>query len=313
MRSFNRSRHMCEWDDFRDREAFVRGRLADSDREPIPPFLLLSEPGVTAREQRACSEIWTRKRLAAAAVERGRLAFRFTADDDEKIKLGYLSNDFHDHATALLLVEMLEAHDRSRFEIHAYSYGKDDGKDMRRRLTRAFDRFHDIASRSDADAAREINADGIHILIDLKGFTQNTRTSILALRPAPLQVNYLGYPGTLGAGLCDYIISDVFVTPEFRRRRLRGSVRPASPLLSAPRAQGPHRPHARPRLGRLAEGRFRLLLLQPGVQAHARHIRRLVSTSRRRVGKRAVASGFQLRRRAICAMRRSSAESADRA
>lgn len=214
MRSFNRSRQMCEWDEFRDREAFVRARLNEPDGEPIPPFFLLSEPGVTAREQRTCSEIWMRKRLATAAAERTRLAFRFPTYDSEKIRLGYLSNEFHDHATALLLVETLEAHDRSRFEIHAYSYGQDDGKGMRRRLTRAFDHFHDIAAHSDADAARKINGDGIHILIDLKGFTKDTRTSVLALRPAPVQVNYLGYPGTLGAGLCDYIITNSYVTPD---------------------------------------------------------------------------------------------------
>ena len=205
---------MCEWDDFPDREALMRNQLLDQRHEPIPPFLLLSEPGITAREQRACSEIWMQKRLSTAVAERERLAFRFPPGDNERIKLGYLSNDFQEHATALLLVETLEAHDRSCFEIHAYSYGKDDGKETRRRLTRAFHQFHDISSRSDAEAARKINEDGIHILIDLKGFTQNTRTSILALRPAPLQVNYLGYPGTLGAGLCDYIISDSFVTPE---------------------------------------------------------------------------------------------------
>lgn len=204
---------MCEWEDFSDREAFVRHQLCDQDGEPIPPFLLLAEPGVTASEQRACSEIWMRQRLTTAALERERLAFRFPSGESEKIKLGYLSNDFQDHATALLLIETLEAHDRSRFETHAYSYGRDDGKEMRRRLTRAFDQFHDIAYRPDADAARKINDDGIHILVDLKGFTQNTRTSILALRPAPLQVNYLGYPGTLGEGLCDYIVSDSFVTP----------------------------------------------------------------------------------------------------
>ncbi|WP_425487340.1 UDP-N-acetylglucosamine-peptide N-acetylglucosaminyltransferase [Methylocystis heyeri] len=205
---------MCEWDDFHTREAFVRERLRDLDGEPIPPFWLLSEPGVSGREHRASSDIWMRKRLALAAVEKERLAFDFPAGETGKIRLGYLSNDFHDHATALLLVETLEAHDRSRFEVHAYSYGKDDGREMRRRLACAFDHFHDISSNSDNEAARRINDDGIHILIDLKGFTQNTRTSILALRPAPVQVNYLGYPGTLGAELCDYIISDSFVTPD---------------------------------------------------------------------------------------------------
>jgi predicted O-linked N-acetylglucosamine transferase (SPINDLY family) len=205
---------MCEWDDFPARGAFVRDRLSDQSGEPIPPFLLLSEPGVSAREHRACSDQWMHKRLACAAVERERLAFDFPVGGAGKIKLGYLSNDFHDHATAILIVETLETHDRSRFEIHAYSYGMDDGKKMRRRLASAFDHFHDIASSSDSEAARKINDDGIHILIDLKGFTQNTRTSILALRPAPVQVNYLGYPGTLGAELCDYIISDAFVTPD---------------------------------------------------------------------------------------------------
>ena len=214
MRSFVRTRQMCEWDDFRDRQEFARARLADLDGEPLPPFTLLSEPGVTAGEQRACSEIWMRERLAAAAVQRESLAFRFSDETCSKIRLGYLSNDFHDHATALLLVEMLEAHDRSLFELHAFSYGKDDGKEMRRRLMRAFDRFSDISALSDVEAAQAIHKDGIHILIDLKGFTQATRTSILGLRPAPLQVNYLGYPGTLGANLCDYIITDSFVTPD---------------------------------------------------------------------------------------------------
>lgn len=213
MRSFIRTRRMCEWDDFDNRQAFARARLADPEGEPAPPFLLLSEPGLTAAEQRTCSEIWMRKRLAAAAKERERLAFQFSDDACPKIRLGYLSNDFHDHATALLLVESLEAHDRSLFELHAYSYGEDDGKDMRRRLRRAFDRFSDIGALSNVEAAQAIHRDGIHILIDLKGFTQGTRTSILALRPAPLQVNYLGYPGTLGANLCDYIITDSFVTP----------------------------------------------------------------------------------------------------
>lgn len=204
---------MCEWEDFAGRPAFARAKLTDPNGELMPPFQLLSEPGVTAAEHRACSENWMRERIAAAAPDRERLNLRFSDAPFTKIRLGYLSNDFHDHATALLLVEMLEAQDRSLFELYAYSYGKDDGKEMRPRLRRAFDRFSDIGPLSDVEAAREIHADGVHILIDLKGFTQATRTSILALRPAPLQVNYLGYPGTLGDGLCDYIVTDSFVTP----------------------------------------------------------------------------------------------------
>lgn len=215
MRSFIRARRMCDWQDFDNRAAFARSRLGHLEGERFPPFLLLAEPGLSATEQRVCSETWMHGRLAAAAESRAKLAFRFAPWDGgrTKIRLGYLSNDFHDHATALLLIESLEAHDDTRFELHAYSYGKDDGKEMRSRLRRAFDRFTDIGQFSDEEAANAINRDGIDILIDLKGFTQGTRTSILALRPAPIQVNYLGYPGTLGPGLCDYIITDDFCTP----------------------------------------------------------------------------------------------------
>ena len=206
---------MCEWHNFDNRQAFARTRLAGPEGKNLPPFMLLAEPGFSAAEQSACSEIWMRERLAAAAVEREGLGLRFPAPDElrKKIRLGYISNDFHDHATALLLIETLEAHDHARFELHAYSYGVEKGDAMRARLRRSFDCFNDITPLSDVDAARAIHKDGIDILVDLKGFTKETRTSILALRPAPIQVNYLGYPGTLGPGLCDYIITDAFCTP----------------------------------------------------------------------------------------------------
>lgn len=215
MRSFIRARQMCEWDDFGQRQAFVRARLAATDGPRLSPFLLLSEPGITEGEQRDCSEQWMRQRLAEALPERERQTFGFSGRDRGAgpIRLGYLSNDFHDHATARLIVEMLEAHDRTRFETHAYSYGPDDGKAMRPRLVRAFDHFTDIGPLTDSQAAQAIHRDGVDILIDLKGFTRDTRTSILALRPAPIQVNFLGYPGTFGPGLCDYIITDAFCTP----------------------------------------------------------------------------------------------------
>lgn len=213
MRALGRSRSMCEWGDFaRDGEA-LRDLLSKGTADKLPPFFLLSEPGVGADDHRRCAELWTRDRRAAAIAERIRLDFRFLSPARSKIRLGYLSNDFHDHATALLLIEMLEAHDRGRFELNAYSYGADDGKAMRRRLLGAFDQFSDISALSDSDAARAIHHDEVDILIDLKGFTANARTGILMLRPAPVQVNYLGYPGTLGSEVCDYIITDAFVTP----------------------------------------------------------------------------------------------------
>jgi predicted O-linked N-acetylglucosamine transferase (SPINDLY family) len=216
MRSFVRTRKMCDWHAFDDRAPYARARMDEAEGDPLPPFVLLAEPGLSAMEQRACSEAWMRDRLAMAADVRARLAFRFSPWEAgrKKIKLGYLSADFQDHATAHLLVESLEARDGARFELHAYSYGRDDGKEMRERLRRAFDCFTDISKLTDEEAAKGVNDDGIDILVDLKGFTEGTRTSILALRPAPIQVNYLGYPGTLGPELCDYIVTDGFCTPK---------------------------------------------------------------------------------------------------
>jgi predicted O-linked N-acetylglucosamine transferase (SPINDLY family) len=130
-----------------------------------------------------------------------------------RITLGYLSADFHAHATAYLIAELFEKHDRERFAVVGYSYGPDDGSSTRRRLVKALDRFVELKDVSFGDSAQRIAADGVDILVDLKGYTGNARTQILALRPAPIQVNYLGYPGTMGAPFMDYILVDDFIVP----------------------------------------------------------------------------------------------------
>ena len=127
---------------------------------------------------------------------------------EAKIRLGYLSVDFCNHAVAQLVVELIERHDRQRFEVIGYSYGPDDGSHLRQRLMKGFDRFVDIRSLANVEAARLIEKDGIDILVDLTGYTAQARTEILACRPAPVQVNFLGYPGTMGADFIDYIIAD---------------------------------------------------------------------------------------------------------
>lgn len=231
MKHYARSRAWCEWPEFDRWQIHALADLGDFDVADLSPFHLLSLPGITAAQQRACSTRWMAARLQASAVERAALALEFAAQAaalaalnrptdltvsnpmPHKIRLGYLSCDFHQHATALLLVEMLEAHNRQRFELHAYSYGPDDGLGMRQRLTLCFDHFTDITALDNLAAARAIHADGIDILIDLKGYTAGTRTAVLTYRPAPVQVNYLGYPGTLGGNFCDYLVSDDFITP----------------------------------------------------------------------------------------------------
>ncbi len=134
----------------------------------------------------------------------------------EKIKLGYLSSDFFEHATAYLMAELFERHDRSRFSVTAYSYSDNtDESPMRQRLKKAFDSFVDVSDLSDREAAQKIYDDGIDILVDIQGgLTKNARRGIAAFRPAPVQVSYLGYPGTTGARFIDYVIADRFVIPE---------------------------------------------------------------------------------------------------
>ena len=217
MKHYARSRAWCEWQDFDTWQPLALAALADSGVAALSPFPLLSLPGISAAHQRAFATRWMADRLHTSARERALLAAEFAAAPNHApspcIRVGYLSGDFHQHATALLMVEMLEAHDRNRYELHAYSHGADDGHGMRQRVSQAFERFNDISALTDAQAARAIHADGIHILVDLKGYTAGTRTALLTYRPAPLQVSFLGYPGTLGGDFCDYLISDRFVTP----------------------------------------------------------------------------------------------------
>jgi len=130
------------------------------------------------------------------------------------IRVGYVSSDFHEHATAYLIAELFERHDRARFRLHAYSYGTDDGSPMRRRIEQAFGTGFVEASRMDSRAlAQRIRRDGVDVLIDLKGYTLYSRSDVFAYRAAPVQVNFLGFPGTLGSANYDYIIGDPVVTP----------------------------------------------------------------------------------------------------
>lgn len=199
-------RHLCRWDGLEPLSRRLTG-LAGTSRQ-IHPWIFLGQ-GAGPAAERACAEAyaaWRTRTVTPLPAAEARGA-------GGPIRLGYLSADFHEHATAVLLAEVIECHDRRRFHVAAYSYGPDDGGPMRARLRRGFDAFHDIAALSHADAARKIRADGIDILIDLKGFTQGARPEIPAHRPAPVQVQWLGYPGTMGAGFIDYIIGDAIVTP----------------------------------------------------------------------------------------------------
>jgi protein O-GlcNAc transferase len=133
--------------------------------------------------------------------------------DHQPLRIAYLSADFHQHATAELIAGLIEGHDRSRFHVTAVSFSREDDSTVRGRLVRAFDDFHDVRGTSDRQAAEWLRANEFDIAIDLKGHTEGARPGILAHRPCPVQVNWLGYPGTVGADFLDYIIGDSVVLP----------------------------------------------------------------------------------------------------
>ncbi len=131
----------------------------------------------------------------------------------QRLRIGYFSADFHNHATAYLIAELFESHDRNQFEIFAFSFGPTTQDKMQTRLEKSFDHFFDLSKQGDHEIAAKARELEIDIAIDLKGYTQDSRPEIFALRPAPLQVNYLGFPGTMAAPYIDYIIGDRVVTP----------------------------------------------------------------------------------------------------
>jgi protein O-GlcNAc transferase len=198
---------VCDWDGL---EA-DQDKLLDMVRRGarVPPFYLLSTPA-SAADQLRCAESW----IAPIKPPRQAIFDHVPVVRGERLRLGYLSGDFHQHATAQLICGLFELHDRDRFEVLAYSYGPDDHSPMRARLVAAFDRFVDIRDRSHRDAAGLIREDKVDILVDLKGYTHDARPAISAYRPAPVQVSYLGYPATMGADFIDYIVVDPVVVPD---------------------------------------------------------------------------------------------------
>jgi predicted O-linked N-acetylglucosamine transferase (SPINDLY family) len=204
--------HRCEWHELDVLFERQKDRVCKQPSAQIPPFTLLAIPSSPA-EQLQCARNWVANCLAPVARLRDGLRFDFHRQAKPGLRLGYLSADLRQHPVARLIAEVFELHDRAAFEVFAYSYGPDDGSAIRQRLAGACHRFVDLRRDSFTEAARRIYEDRIDILVDLTGYTRSSRMQIAALRPAPIQVNFLGYPGTLGADFMDYLITDRFITP----------------------------------------------------------------------------------------------------
>jgi predicted O-linked N-acetylglucosamine transferase (SPINDLY family) len=198
---------VCNWKEIRVALEQCGDAVRDGKRACLPfAFLLMSGSG---KDQLTCARTFVAHKFPSAA----RALCAGVRYQHERIRIAYLSADFHHHATAYLMAELFEKHDRDRFEVSAWSFGQSVEDDMRARLRKAFEHFHEVRGSSDIEVATMLRAREIDIAIDLKGFTQHCRPTIFAHRAAPIQINYLGYPGTMGAAYIDYIIGDAVVTP----------------------------------------------------------------------------------------------------
>lgn len=202
------TRHfLCEWDGLDEYERGLTATLDDPASDARwSPFVALAM-SLSAEQQLAVARRWSRAMLATPVPRQP------APPRSGRLRVGYLSANFHEHPTGRLMVGLFEEHDRSRFEITGYSYGPDDESPLRARLRNAFDRWHDVRSMPDVEVARLIREDGIDVLVDRAGHTLGGRLGILASRPAPVQVHYMSFPGTIGYDAVDGIIADAEVVP----------------------------------------------------------------------------------------------------
>lgn len=203
-------RELCRWRDYGAMAARAR-ELAVTGRGAFSPFLLFAWP-VAPELLLAAARAYAASALPPESVEPVAIPAA-VMPARTKLRIGYYSADFRDHVVAAVMPEVLELHDRKAFDVIGYSYGPDDAGPRRWRIQKACSAFFDIRGMSDDSAVRKIRADGIDILVDLTGFTGNIRHGIPARRAAPIQINWLGYPGSSGSPAVDYLVADPFTVP----------------------------------------------------------------------------------------------------
>jgi len=205
--------YAADWSDFDQRKAAVIDAVRRGARA-ARPFMFQAVSGDPADLQ-TCARTYARDLHPQTPSPPHHPA---TRRENTKIRIGYLSGEFRDQATAILMAGLYERHDRSRFDVIAVDNGSADASAMTARLKRTFDAWLDIGGLTDEEAAEKIRAAGIDILVNLNGWFGKHRMGVFARRPAPVQVNYLGFPGTLGAPYMDYIIADDVVIPPGEER-----------------------------------------------------------------------------------------------
>jgi len=198
---------VCSWSGLAEALENISKKVVANEKVINPfPLLALNDDALLHKKS---SEIYIQSRYSFNLV----LEPISKRPQNQKIRVGYFSADFHNHATGYLMAELFELHDKSQVELVGFSFGPKTNDEMRLRLGRSFDQFIEVGGKSDVEVAKLSRNLNIDIAVDLKGFTQDSRTGIFAHRAAPIQVNYLGYPGTMGADYMDYIIADRTLIP----------------------------------------------------------------------------------------------------
>jgi len=204
-------REMCRWDRAQADLEVMNGMIRDlpenasSWTSGFSCAVLCTDPELIFRGVRSCAEFFAQRLPELPPMGHRPLG--------ERLRVGFVSADMHQHATAILMAEVFVKLDKSRFEVSIFSHGPDDKSPMRQRLIRAVEHFHDVTARSDIETAHQIRDSQIDVLIDLKGHTKDNRLGLFACRAAPVQVSYLGFPATSGAEYIDYFIGDPVASP----------------------------------------------------------------------------------------------------
>ncbi len=196
---------LCDWDNFENNKKILEKEILDRKKSasPFSVLLLYDSPSL----QMQASSIYLESEFEKSK------SLKKERDQNKKIRIAYYSSDFHNHATMYLMANLFELHDKSKFEIYAFSFGPDDNSKIRKRVIKSFDKFIDVKEKTIQEIvkiSRELNID---IAIDLKGFTKDNRFELFIERCAPIQISYLGFPSTTGSDCIDYLIADKMVIP----------------------------------------------------------------------------------------------------
>ncbi|MDM8523367.1 tetratricopeptide repeat protein [Desulfococcaceae bacterium HSG8] len=207
----------CAWQELGEYlpklDALTKGELESRAKTSESPFMNLARSTDLAYNL-TVAKSWSDDAARLMSGHNFNFSFDNRSSGHKKITVGYLSGDFRNHAVSHLMLGLFGLHNRDDFNIFCYSYGKDDRSDYRKRIMQDCDQFVDLSSTSHAESARRIYDDQVDILVELTGHTKDCRLGICAPHPAPIQVIYLGFPGTSGADFLDYIITDSIITPE---------------------------------------------------------------------------------------------------